>query len=210
MKVSSRGTIRVMTLPALLVALLCGIGILRSPGLAQDAPTAAKATRVAVVDVTVVLQESAEWVDAIERQKALDDEAERVLDPLARELKMLEKDVRDAPFGTKERTDLMAEGRKKDAEFRAMQRDYDRRKQALFESTYRSAMANMEKAAGEYAAAHGIDLVLKKRSVSQTSGQAGLMDLHTQQVLFAAPQLDISRSVIESMNAAYNAPIEDK
>jgi Skp family chaperone for outer membrane proteins len=184
--------------------------VLVSGGSAQEAPAPADtASRVAVINMDEVLRQSDEWQDAARERAALAERRDRALRPLDRRRRALERAVRDYPIGTADRREAMEAYREKEMEYRQKAAEFDQQMEQQFSTSYRDIVTKIAEASERYARENGIDVVLKTGSPTGLDQQADLMDIHMQQVVYAAPELDISDPIVRMINAGYEAPIQD-
>ena len=198
--------------PLLLAALVIGGGLaLVSTGRAQeDAPEQAPGEfRAAVLNVDQILRDSQEWQDDAQQRASMAERAERVLKPLDRQRRASQRAVHDYPIGTEERREAEKAAREKELEYQRKRAELDAEMKQQFADSYRNIMSKISTAAGEYAKANGVQMVLKVGSPTDLDNQRDLLDVHMQQVVYAAPGLDISQEVVKMLNAEYEAPIED-
>ena len=180
----------------------------------KNAPAASgpRTPTVAVVDMSNVLANSAEWKDMAQERARLTENAKQTLSNLTQKAQVLRNEYDNLPPGTDERT-------AKANELQAAVQDLQKTQQQLesqigqnYTAATRTIFTKVAKVVGVYANEHHIDLVLKKQTLDlsgpETLGQ-NIM-LATTEVLYADPGLDISQVVTDKLNAEYSGPIEVK
>ena len=183
-------------LPGLAAVLLA---LLSPPAPAADTPN--EPTRVAVLDVTRVLDELLSWQATLEQFTAREAEIRAAVAAEDKELTRLEGELRYFKPGSDDHTQREAEiadrARRLARRVERLQREIAEQSRAELEAARRAVAA----AAADYAAANGVDLVLDARTV-----------------IYAEGALDISAEVALGMNKRYKerhskrefAPEEDE
>ena len=166
-----------------------------------DAPTA----KVAVCDVGDVFNKYQRKTDLTavfnERGKKVEEEDKKRAD----KLQELEKALESIAPGSKEMDYRFQEIQKLRIERKVWQQvqeeTFTREHRLLTEAMYRDMLAGIEALAKE----RGFDIVLYKETVDISSGstQELLGKILQRKCLYAAPNLDITASVIERLNKAY-------
>lgn len=201
--------IALWVLPPAALAVLIVMAAPGDPGQAQEQPPAGKVVVAATVDMSRVYKGSDQWRDAIAGRKKMTDDMKRTLDPLRRELKLLAAELKGQPPGTEEYRKALNEYAQAQRKLQEIVRDMETRISEHFQAAYRDMMSNIGAAASRHAQERGIDIILKiQRAGEDPLRQEGLMDIHTNQIIYAAPRLDISEAIIEALNAGYEAPLE--
>jgi len=197
-----------------LVGALGIVGALAMPGSAEDAPAAPAGTglRVAIVDMDRVLKASGEWQDAAEERARMRQRMQRTVEKLARQEAVLRNERENLPPGSTERLLKAAEVDRATQQLQKTQAEMELEVASAYRATVRSVFGQVSRAAADYAAKHGIALVLKKRDIdfdAPDSIEQGLQ-ISTTELIYADPALDISGAIIEKLNAGYSGPIEVK
>jgi Skp family chaperone for outer membrane proteins len=167
---------------------------------------------VAVVDMSNVLANSAEWKDLAQERNRLTENAKQTLSNLTQKAQVLRNEYDNLPPGTDERTAKANELQASLQDLQKTQQQFETQIGQSYTAATRTIFAKVGKIVEAYAREHNIDLVLKKQTLDltgpETLGQ-NIM-LATTEVLYADPGLDISQFVTDKLNAAYSGPIEVK
>jgi Skp family chaperone for outer membrane proteins len=177
-------------------------------GGAQQEPSAGTPASAATVDMVRLFRHSAQWRDAMARHEKLRADSIAEIEPLARRLNILEQECQSKPPGTPERTQALAEYDKARTDLVRKRQEGAARIARHYDDCYGSLVAELDGAVAGYAAAHGIDLVLKRRPSGLEPGRQGVADMTVEQVIYSAPRLDITDAILDKLNADYGAPIE--
>ncbi len=208
---SRPGAVRPYAMAAVLAALALG-AVVRAAAPAAPAQQGPRTPTVAVVDMSSVLSASDEWRDMTQERNRLAQNAKEALDNLTQKAQVLRNEYDNLPPGTDERTAKANELQAALQELKNTQQDYQDQVSQSYSAATRSMFGKIGKIVDAYARQHHVDLVLKKQTIDltgpETLGQ-NIM-LATTEVLYADPSLDISKAVIDQLNAAYKGPIEVK
>ncbi len=165
-----------------------------------------------MVDMSRVLNASDEWHDMGAERNRIVQNAKEALNNLSQKVQVLRNEYDNLPPGTDERAAKAKELQTALQDLSSAQQDYQTQVSQSYSAATRSMFAKIGKIVDAYAREHHIDLVLKKQTIDlsgpETLGQ-NIM-LATTEVLYADPSLDISKTVIAQLNAAYKGPIEVK
>jgi Skp family chaperone for outer membrane proteins len=197
---------------ALAVAALLVASAVRAGGAAPAAAAGPRVPVVAVVDMSGVLSGSDEWKDMAQERNRMMENAKEALNNLTQKAQVLRNEYDNLPPGTEERTAKANELQAALQELQNSRQEFETQLSQSYSAATRSLFAKVGKIVEAYARENNIDLVLKKQTLDltgpETLGQ-NIM-LATTEVLYADPALDISKAVIERLNAAYTGPIEVK
>jgi Skp family chaperone for outer membrane proteins len=186
-----------------------------NPAPAAPAAAAAPGPRtpvVAVLDMSAVLNASDEWHDMGQSRNQLLQNAKEALNNLTQKAQVLRNEYDNLPPGTDQRTAKATELQNALQELQTSRQDYESQVSQSYTAATRTMFGKIDKIVAAYAREHGVDLVLKKQSMDlngpDTLG-SNIM-LATTEVLYADSSLDISKAVIDRLNAEYKGPIEVK
>ncbi len=202
------------TIAALALAAAIALFALLPPGGAQEAAAepspGGKRPVVAVLDMSVVLRGSDQWRDMAEERTRRMETMRASIDNLTRQAQVLRSEFENLAPGTEE---SQAKARELDQALRQLQQKRQEFEQSIAQSyaeATRTLFDAVRRVVADYAEQNGIDLVLKQQQIDldepESPGQ-NIM-LATTEVLYAAPELDISATVVERLNAEYPGPIE--
>jgi Skp family chaperone for outer membrane proteins len=176
---------------------------------AEPAPAAAKAPVIAVVDMSRVLDKSAQWDDSAAKRKKKSVDFARVAEADQSGLSELDFKLQQSPPGAardKARETLMKMARMVQEKRAKAKDEID----ALFNKDYGDLFAELNTVCTAHAAKNGIDIVLKHQTRADTSRPSAIMELHMSAILFAGARLDITDAVIEALNDSWGqAAIEE-
>jgi len=211
----TQGKVRAVWVCALLVGVAAAVlAIVGASAGAQQSQAAVPAAvmRVAVVDMTKVLQGSQQWRDAVEERARLVDTMKRTLNKLARQTQLLRNEYETLAPGTEERQSKAAEIEKALQEFQQTRLELEGKIAEQHEESVHRLFAKLNRVVSVYATEHGISLVLKKQDFQLAGPQSAEQSLQmaTADVLYADAALDISEPIVAALNAEYAAPIEVK
>ncbi len=208
---SRLGAVRPYAVAAVLTGLVLA-AVARAAAPAAPAGQGPRTPTVAVVDMSSVLSASDEWHDMTQERNRLAQNAEEALNNLTQKVQVLRNEYDNLPPGTDERTAKAKELQAALDELKNTQQDYRDQVSQSYSVAMRTMFGKIGKIVDAYARQHHVDLVLKKQTIDltgpETLGQ-NIM-LATTEVLYADPSLDISKAVIDQLNAAYKGPIEVK
>lgn len=137
---------------------------------------------------------------------------QRAVEKLARQEAILRNEHENLPPGSTERLLKAAQVERAARQLQQTQAEMELEVAAAYRATVRSVFGQVSRACADYAARHGIALVLKKQDIdfdAPDSIEQGLR-ISTTEVLYADPALDISEAIIQAVNAGYEGPIEVK
>ncbi len=159
---------------------------------------------IAVVNMRTVLQNIPEWEQFHRRHQAKREQAEEIIKNYENRLSVLEMEYENLPPGS-------PEAEEKREEFESLLREYHQNQQELsgtiqshWVEGFRKFFVELNDVVSEYARDNEIDLVLKKQQVDLS--EATPQELETYEasdVLYAAPQLDISEDIITLLTERY-------
>lgn len=200
--------------PTGLICLIAGMLVLlwmvalRGGAGAQGPEPARRPSVVAAVDMSRLLARSDEWRDAMAHRQSLLAAKRRVVSPLLQDAKLLEVEYRNQPPGTPERKKAQEDYLKALQQLKQVRREKDTQIAMHLQACWQRLLDRVRDVAAAHAREHGIDLVLNLKSPGITGASGQPTGVETGQIVYAAPQLDISEALIGRLNEQYAAPVE--
>ncbi|MFO8008440.1 MAG: OmpH family outer membrane protein [Candidatus Brocadiia bacterium] len=173
---------------------------------------AARALRIAVVDLSEIMRESEQWQDTTEERMRMMDRMRRTLTKMSEQLQVLRNEYENLPPDTEQRAEKQREMANALQELQRTRNEFETEIAEHHNQAAREMFTAVTEAVKAHAEQNDLDLVLKKQNLDL----AGMEDveqsllLATTEVLYARPMLDISGAVVERINADYPGPIETK
>ncbi len=187
-------------------------------GEAAESPDAGKRfapPALAVVNMRKVLSGCEQWKNSRETIKKMQRKAESTLEKMKRHIQQLKTDYENLPSGTQRRKTKGGELRKAMRKYRQTGGTFEKKMTQKRAEALSEIVRAINAVVAEYADEHGIDLVLKTGRVDRASdgsadgARAIVRRAATADVLYASDQYDISRDIIERLNARHAGAISD-
>lgn len=166
-----------------------------------------KAPQIAVIDITRVYRS---YAKADEFQKKLEELGKAFSEKeqgLAARIRQLEQEGASLSMGSPRRQEVRDELAGKQEELAQFRDEATRRLDEALRSGTLEVYEDLVKAVAEYAKAHAIDIVLKQQSFdpNQPSARDQSVRIGQGNVLYCAPEFDITEPVIAILNKSYEA-----
>lgn len=194
----------------LLISILAAVALPGALAADQKIPPA-RELRVAMVDLTRVFDEYEASKDLMQDLAELLRESRGKLERAQREIAMLRQSVQEYAMGTPERQAQEEKLEEKTRVARMLSMELQTSEDSLRSKMLMKIYLDADEAIQEYSRSHDIDLVVKQQSLREydaeklekTPPTSLILDISRRSVLFAKPELDITDSIVEEMNAAH-------
>ncbi len=193
----------------MVVAALCAT-VCAAEDIQSDATKPERTPRIAVIDLTRVYRSYAKADDLQKRAEEMGKSFSVKEQGLVARIRQLSDEAGALSMGSPRRKGLRDELAGKQGELANLRDEADRQLDETLRTGTLEVYEDTVKAVTDYAKTHAIDIVLKQQTFdpSQPSAHEQSIRIGQGNVLYCAPEFDITSAIIDKLNADYKAKTE--